>query len=105
MIKEIKSKEELSEVLYSSEGNFLLKFFAPWCQPCKVLKESISQLEDGLPVPTYSVDIDVDPEVCTRLGVRSVPTLILFDGKKIVDRRTGKTDVVTLKDWLNEVVK
>jgi len=70
---------------------FLLDLGATWCGPCKVLDASLpafaAEVSGALRVG--KLDTDDAREVAARLGVRAVPTLILFRGGKEVARHTG----------------
>ena len=65
----------------------ILRFTAPWCQPCKELAKNI--LKSNITLPIEVIDIDLNPELATEYGIRSVPTLIMLDWNKEVKRITG----------------
>lgn len=69
----------------------LIDFYATWCEPCKwsepVIEEVIKRLEGR--VTLQKVDIDQEPELTARYGIRSVPTFILTDGESELWRMNG----------------
>jgi len=69
----------------------LVDFWAPWCPPCRLLGPEIEALAAGLEgqVTVGKVDVDGNPGIAGRHGVRSIPTLVLFESGREADRRTG----------------
>lgn len=69
----------------------LIDFYATWCEPCKwsepVIEEVMRRL--GGKVTLQKVDIDREPELSARYGIRSVPTFILTDGDRELWRMSG----------------
>jgi thioredoxin 1 len=79
----------------------VLKFYAEWCQPCKMLSQVIKNAGDKINVPIEDVDIDNNIMVSVDYKVRSVPTMVLLDddGKEI-KRETGMMNEQKLLDFL-----
>ena len=77
----------------------ILKFEAEWCTSCK----SLSRILEGmiLKLPIEVIDIDLNPELATEYGIRSVPTLIMLDWNKEVKRITGNKSTKELEEWVN----
>ena len=79
-----------SEVL-KSETPVLVDFYADWCGPCKimapVIKELASEFEGRAKVA--KLDVDADPEVAATYGIRSIPTLVVFEGGSPVAQAVG----------------
>jgi thioredoxin 1 len=80
----------------------LVDFWAPWCPPCRLLGPEIEALADGLAgqVTVGKVDIDTNPRIADRYGVRSIPTLVLFESGHEADRRTGFASRDELRSWV-----
>jgi thioredoxin 1 len=59
--------------------------FATWCGPCKVIAPEVVKLSKEYPSTRfYKVDVDEVPDVAQELGVRAMPTFVIFkDGKKV----------------------
>ncbi len=77
----------------------LLKFYADWCQPCKMLSKVMESVE--LDVPVANIDIDSNMETAKKYGVRGVPMLVLVDADGTAIR--SKSGFMTEADLLKFV--
>lgn len=68
--------------LAASPTPVLVDFYAEWCGPCKALAPTLESIATELSgaLEVVKVNIDDDPELATRFGIQSIPTLMLFQG-------------------------
>ncbi len=79
-----------SQVL-NADQVVLVDFWADWCAPCRMIAPVVEELaaELGGRVKIVKMDIDANPDVPSRLGIMSIPTLIIFKSGKAADRTVG----------------
>jgi len=78
----------------------LLKFYADWCGPCKVLTRNLDQAK----IEYEAIDADTHEELCEKYGVRNLPTLIAVDENyNVIDRLTGAKSATELTTWYNNL--
>jgi thioredoxin len=84
-------EEDFDRTVLGSGGPVLVDFHADWCQPCKLVAPVVDDIahEHTGKLLVAKVDTDRAPEVSRRLGIRGVPTLILFREGSEVGRVVG----------------
>ncbi|MFA4985116.1 MAG: thioredoxin family protein [Candidatus Brocadiia bacterium] len=94
--------EELDNMLRTEEGYSLLDFTAPWCAPCKRLDPVVQCIasEKVTNLKVFRINVDEDPMVASRFGVRSIPNLVLVKDGKPVAKQVGRISEVDLREWL-----
>ena len=79
----------------------VLKFYAEWCQPCKMLSQIIKNAGEKITVPVEDVDIDNNIMMSVEYQVRSVPTMVLLDDNgKEIKRQVGMMNEQKLLEFL-----
>ena len=91
------------EQVLKSDRPVLLKFEAEWCGPCKAMKPAIDEIAAayGDRITIATLDIDQNNQTPYRLGVRGVPTVMLFSNGNVVGQKVGlarRADLATLID-------
>ena len=77
----------------------MIDFWAQWCGPCKMLSPIVEQLaEEHGDVVIGKLDVDNNPEVSTKYGIRSLPTILWLKGGEVVDKHVGLTTKAKLEE-------
>ena len=79
------------EDVIKSEKPVLIDFWAEWCGPCKMIAPVVKELAedyDGRAV-IGKLDVDTNPAISAKYGVRSIPTLLVFKNGEVVDKQVG----------------
>lgn len=92
------------DVLDSSK-TVLVDFWAEWCGPCRMIAPILEELlqDIGDKASIAKLNIDENPETPATLGVRSIPTLMLFKDGKMVGTKVGVQSKATLLEWIQSV--
>ena len=81
-------------------GVTLVDFWAPWCMPCKIQGPIVSEVADELEgkAAICKLNIDENKKTSAKLGIRSIPTIIIFKDGKVADKLVGvKSKSVLIK--------
>jgi thioredoxin 1 len=100
---DVKMKEELNQILNDNE-NVFVKFSTSWCGPCKMLAQTLKQIENECPNVKF-VEIDVDEaqyDFASDYQVMSVPKVMMFKNNKCVDTFVGALPKNTLIERLKK---
>jgi thioredoxin 1 len=92
-----------AEVL-KSETPVLVDFWAVWCGPCKMIAPVVEELANEYQgkLKVGKVDVDNNQQVAMKFGIRSIPTLLVFKGGKVVEQIVGAVPKKALVDKLSK---
>ena len=85
----------------------LVDFWAPWCGPCRMMAPVLDRLAQDR-VTTLQVaklNTDEQPEIAARFNIRSIPTLILFQGGREIARQSGAVHGGALEHWVDTALQ
>ena len=95
------NKENFEKEVVQSEKTVLVDFYADWCGPCKMLSPILEEIasELGEKVKVGKLNVDESNDLAFKYEVMSIPTLILFENGKVVDRLTGLRSKDEIRKW------
>ena len=95
---------EQLEQLKKEGKNILLDIHGIWCGPCKVLMPKLEQLQTQYEnVEFVKMDVDKNQNYVLGLGVRSVPTVIIYNGDEVINRSQGAQSESYYKEFLDKM--
>jgi thioredoxin 1 len=101
--KKITDESFEAEVLKADKPT-LVDFWAEWCGPCKNLEPILEEIsnEMGDQVIFTKHNIDEEPNMPTKYGVRGIPTMLIFKGGELKATKVGATTKSNILSWIKE---
>ena len=84
------NKNNFQDEVMHSDKPVLLDFWAPWCGPCRMIVPIVEEIaRERSDIKVGKVNVDEQPELASRFGVMSIPTLVVMKNGKIINQARG----------------
>ena len=85
------TEQTFDEALATAEGVWMVDFWAAWCPPCRAIAPVLEELALASKgdVTLAKVNVDEQPALAARYGIRSIPTILFVKDGKVVDQAIG----------------
>lgn len=100
------TETNFDEIVINSDKPVIVDFWAEWCGPCRLvgpLVEEIGQEFEGRAL-VGKVDVDSNPGIASRFGIRNIPTILYFKGGEIADKQVGAVPKSNLVSKLEKLL-
>jgi thioredoxin 1 len=98
------TSQNFEEKVLKSDKPVLVDFWAEWCGPCRMIAPTIESIateyHDKLVVG--KVNVDNEPVISTKYGIRNIPTMLVFKNGEVVDKLVGALPKPTLVSKLQQ---
>lgn len=84
----------------------IVEFWAPWCGPCRMMKPAFEKVAaaNDTDVEMYTMDVDMNREIAASLGIRSIPTVKIFNEGEVIETVVGVLSEDHIKGKVKELV-
>jgi thioredoxin 1 len=105
MVVEI-TDSNFDELVLQTDKPVVIDFWAVWCGPCRMVAPIIEEMSteyDGKAL-IGKVDVDSNPEIATKYGIRNIPTVLFLKSGEIADKQVGAAPKQKFVDKMNALL-
>ncbi len=94
------------ETVEKSDKPVIIDFWAEWCGPCRMVGPIVEELAEDYKgqIVVGKIDVDNNPEVTSKFGIRNIPTVIFVKNGEVIDKQVGAVPKSTLEDKLKTIL-
>ncbi|HBB90907.1 MAG TPA: thioredoxin [Bacteroidales bacterium] len=95
------------ELVLNAGKPAMIDFWAEWCGPCRMLTPVVKELSTEYEgrVVVGKVDVDSNPGISMKYGIRNIPTLLFFKNGEVVDKQVGVVPRGALVNKIEAILK
>lgn len=94
------------ELVLKEEKPVVVDFWAEWCGPCRMVGPIVEELSEDYKdqIVAGKVDVDSNPGIASKYGIRNIPTILFFKNGEIVDKQVGAVPKSNLENKLKPLI-
>ena len=98
------SDDSFEKDVLKSEKLVAVDFFADWCNPCKIIAPLLEEISDEMKDQVFFAkhNIDEQPNMPVKYGVRGIPTMLIFKNGELKGTKVGATTKSNIVSWIKE---
>ena len=100
------TESNFEEEVVNSDIPVLVDFWAEWCGPCKMIAPILDEIakEYGEKLKICKIDVDSNPDIAPKFGIRGIPTLIMFKDGNAESTKVGAVSKSQLVEFVDEIM-
>lgn len=96
---------DFEKLVLKSEKPVLVDFWAEWCGPCRMLGPIIDEYsKEASSIEVYKMNVDENPQTPSEIGIRGIPTLMLYKDGKVIGTKVGLVQKKQLAEWVDSLI-
>ena len=98
--------QNFDEIVLKSDKPVIVDFWAEWCGPCWMVGPIVEEIGNDYSekVLVGKLDVDSNPDVTTKFGIRNIPTVLFFKNGSVVDKQVGAVPKSNLVSKLEAIL-
>lgn len=100
------TKDNFEAEVIASEIPVLVDFWATWCGPCRMIAPAVEEIAEEYEgrLKVGKINVDDEPELASRYGIMSIPTILIFKNGEVANQSIGYVPKDTLKVFVDKAL-